>query len=407
MKDKRATTAIFLNKWRPNKEGKCPVSIRVTYNGVKRYYPTEFNLSPAEFAKTRGEKPRAEFKEIAIKLHGYEQQAAEIIDEIPVFTFDFFEKKYYSNTGASNTLKDFFEHRIAQYKETGRIGTAVTYECAMKSLARFVPNAKFIDVTPQFLEEYEAWMIGQGRSKTTIGIYLRSLRSLFNDAIADKLLTKDHYPFGKRKYQIPTGRNIKKALTLAEIGKIYTYPAEPGSAEEMAKDYWLFLYFCNGMNVKDVALLQYKNLQKDILVFERAKTARTRRDAEPIRVVVNEDSKAIINRQGNKPKSPDTYIFPILRKGLSPVEVRNLVQLKIKVINDHMKVIGTKLGIDQELTTYVARHSYATVMQRSGASIDYIREALGQSSTQTTMNYLAGFEDDYSREMNKALTAFK
>lgn len=407
MKDRSVTTSIFIDKWHPKKDGKCAVTIRVTHDRQKRYYPTEYALSPNEFAKVQGEKPRGQFKEISINLQAYKKKAAEIIERLPLFSFELFEKRYFTNNGASDTLTAAFELRTKEYKEAGRIGSAYTYNCAKVSLNKFQPGVKFSNVSPGFLEKYETWMVTQGKSKATIGIYLRSLRSLFNDAIADGILLKDHYPFGKRKYEIPTGKNTKKALSLMEVGKIYDYQPEPGSSESVAKDYWFFLYLCNGMNVKDMALLRYKNIKGDVLEFERAKTARTKREAEPIRVMLNDDTKAIIQRQGNKKKDLETFVFPILRKGLSLERDHDLIQLKVHVLNTHMRKIAEKLGIKKDVTTYVARHSFATILQRSGVSIEFIGEALGHGSTKTTQSYLAGFEDDHKREISKALTAFK
>jgi integrase len=161
-------------------------------------------------------------------------------------------------------------------------------------------------------------MINRGNSKTTISIYLRALRSIFNDGIQDGIISKELYPFGKRRYQIPNGKNTKKALTLQEVGQIFNYQAIPGSPEEMARDYWLFLYLCNGMNVKDMALLKYKNINGDVLSFERAKTSRTKRDAEPIRVMLSEEAILIIKKMGNPSVNNETYIFRILEKGITP-----------------------------------------------------------------------------------------
>ena len=249
-------------------------------------------------------------------------------------------------------------------------------------------------------------MLKEGKSITTVGIYLRSLRTLFNNAIAEGLLTKDFYPFGKKRYEIPTGNNIKKALTLKDIGSIYHYKPEKGSTAERAKDYWIFMYLCNGMNVKDMSLLKYENIKSDILEFIRAKTARTKRKVEPIRAVLTDDVKAIIKKWGNKKNDGETFIFPILTKGLSPERERQLIQQLTGVINDHMKAIADKLEIDSDCTTCAARHSFSTVLQRSGVSTEFISEALGHSSVKTTANYLAGFEDESKRETIKALTAF-
>lgn len=402
----KATTSIFHDKYHPQKDGRCAVSIRITCQRKKRYYPTAFNLTIADFERVMAERPRSEFKEIRLKLNALESKATDIIREMPFFTWEGFEKQFLQNRGNRNSLEYAFEEYIAQLRGQNRIGTAVSYECARTSIQKFKSNTVFADVTPEFLRKYEKSMVESDRSITTIGIYLRSLRTLFNNAISEGLLTKELYPFGKRKYEIPTGNNIKKALTLNDISLIYNYETRPGSSSEMARDYWMFMYFCNGINVKDMCLLKYKNIKGDVIAFERAKTVRTKRNVEPIRVALLKEAKAIIDKWGNERISDETYIFPVLSKNLSADRERQLIQQLTHVINDHMKVIGKEVGIGMDVTTYAARHSFATVLKRSGASTEFISEALGHTNVRTTQSYLGSFEDDHKKEMAKALTAF-
>jgi integrase len=245
-------------------------------------------------------------------------------------------------------------------------------------------------------------------SKSTQGIYLRSLRAIFNEAIADGIITKEKcYPFGRRKYQIPTARNVKKALKVDQIEKIYFY--EPTcESESRAKAFWLFCYFANGINPKDVALLKYKNIQGEYLVFDRAKTERTARtEPKPITIYVNEDMAAIIRELGNKDKNPERYIFPILYDGVTPLRQYDLIQLFIRSINDWMVKICEKLGIDKKATTIVTRHSFSTIMKNAGASTEFIQEALGHTDKRTTENYLDSFEKEIKKEFSAKLLPFK
>jgi integrase/recombinase XerD len=407
MANQKATTAIFIDKYHPKAEGLCAISIRVTHDRKKKYFATGITLTEADFNRVMGEKPRDSFKSIALKLQAFEKKAADIVDMLPLFTWAAFEKHYLSNRAAKDNLDLAFSDYATELRGEDRIGTAVSYECSQSSLNKFAPGAKFADVTPEFLTKYEKWMLGEGNSVTTVGIYLRNLRTLFNNAITDGMLSKEYYPFGKKRYEIPTGNNIKKALTLSDIALIYYHKPERGTTAEMAKDYWLFMYLCNGINVKDMALLKYENIKGEILEFERAKTVRTKRKVEPIRVSLNEDMRAIIKRWGNTAKDVSTYIFPVLSKGLTAVRQRQLIQQLTKVINTQMKDIASELTITSDITTYAARHSFATILQRSGASVSFISEALGHSNVNTTQNYLAGFEDDSKKEMVRALTAFK
>lgn len=402
----KATTTIFINKYHPNSQGLCPVSIRVTFERKKKYYSTPISLTENDFAKIQGSKPRNEFKETAMRLHAYERKASQIIEKLSEFSWKAFEKQYLSNRATGDSLDNAFLEHIKELRKNERIGTAVSYENARSSIIKFSPNTKFVDVTPDFLRKYEKWMLGKGNSVTTVGIYLRSLRTLFNSVVAEGLLSKDYYPFGKKKYDIPTGNNIKKALTLKEIGAIYKHKLQLGSSSERARDYWMFIYLANGINVKDLCLLKYGNIKDDILQFERAKTSRTKRKVEPIRVTMTDHLKVIIKKWGNKKKDDNTFIFPVLEKGLSAERQRQLIQQLISVINDQMKDITKDLGIAQKVTSYSARHSFATVLQRSGVSTEFISEALGHASVRTTQSYLAGFEDEHKKEITKALTAF-
>lgn len=401
-----ASTALFIDRYHPTANGKCSVSVKVTFERKKKYYNVGFKLTALEFDKATGEKPRGEFKDIALKLQAFEKKAADIINALPVFSFAAFERHFFTNRAAKDTIDGAFTNYIDHLKENGRIGTAVTYEGAQKSLNKFQAGLKFPDVTPELLGKYEKWMLAKGKSITTVGIYLRSLRTLFNNAIADGVLAKDYYPFGKRKYEIPTSTNVKKALTKAEIGKLYSYQPEAGSPLEKAKDLWFFMYLCNGMNVKDMCLLKYENLKGDTIEFERAKTARTKRNMEPIRVPVTDEVLAIIKKWGNKKTDGKNYIFPILTAGITPERQHQLIQQITHVINDHMKTIAKALEITADVTTYAARHSFATILQRGGVNTSFISEALGHSNVKTTQNYLAGFEDDSKREIAKLLTQF-
>ncbi len=402
-----ATTTIFIDKYHPKAGDKCAVSLRVTFERKKKYYRTGISLTIGEFEKVMGEKPRKELKELALKLQAFEKKAADIINNMPIFTFKSFEKKYFNNKGTKDSVDAAFDNYSSELRGNGQIGTAVAYECAKNSINNFLAGVKFADVTTDFLNRYEKWMLTNGKSVTTISIYLRALRTLFNNAIAEGLLTNEHYPFGKKKYEIPTGNNIKKALTLKDIGAIYNYMPEFGSMADRAKDYWIFMYLCNGMNVKDMCLLKYENVKGEVLEFERAKTARTKRNVEPIRVTITDEVSDIIKKWGNERINGKTFIFPVLEPGLTPERERQLIQQLTQVINCHMKTIATDLNIVNDVTTYAARHSFATVLQRSGVGTEFISEALGHSNVKTTQNYLAGFEDESKKETIKALTAFK
>ncbi len=407
------TTAIILDTRRAKKDGFYPVKLRVTFERKQQYFGTPYDLSQAEFDKVMFGKRLADSdKRMREKISGLEVKARRVIEEMQFFSFDMFEKGFFTNIGAKDFVDSAFTMYAKELRDSGRIGTAVSYECAQRSLSSFSPETRFSDITPSFLTRYEEWMISNGNSITTIGIYLRSLRTLFNNAISQKEILPALYPFRrsvheKGKYQIPQSNNIKKALSIGDIEKIFNYQAEPNSMTERAKDYWIFMYLCNGINVKDMSLLKYENIKNDVIEFVRAKTSRTKRKIEPIRVPLTEDLSNIITKWGNKNVNGSQYIFPILTSGLTPERERQLIQQLTHVLNCHMKTIVKDLGISGTATTYAARHSFATILKRNGVSTEFISEALGHSSLRTTQSYLAGFEDESKREVSNLLTSFK
>lgn len=297
---------------------------------------------------------------------------------------------------------------IKKLLQQGRIGSAINYQRTYRSLKKFKGNVLFTDITVAYLYQYEQWMLGKNASKTTIGIVLRPLRSIFNEAIEDGIIKRDKcYPFGRRKYQIPASRNLKKALTINDVKEIYYYKPTC-ELHEKAKAYWLFCYLANGMNVKDMIYLKFKNIQGEYLFFERAKTEKTTRvDPKPITIYLTEDVLNIIDRHGNKSRKPNDYIFPIIQPGLNLLEQFDLVNYTRRIINDGMAEIGNHLGIAKKITTIVTRHTFSTQLKRSGVSTEYIQEALGHTNKKTTENYLDSFEKEVKKEYAHKLTSFK
>lgn len=406
-----ASAKAYIDKAHPKRDGKCSVYIRVISRRKHKSYKTGISLTTKEFERAMTAKRRtAEETKHYRKMQAFERKANDVIEKLPFFTFPKFEELYLSNREAIDSISFAFDKYAKELREQDRLGTAVSYEVAKKSLENFKKDLKFADISPELLTKYENWMLKQGRSKTTIGIYLRNLRTLFNRANIDKSL----YPFGegRGKYSIPTSKNIKKALTLEEISKLYNYKVPEGLTKRvaksmaMARDYWIFIYLCNGLNVKDLCLLKQKNIEGNILKYERAKTKRSKKESEEIVISLKKEAKAIIKKWGVKNIYPEAYVFPHLQEGMTAEQERNAIQLLTSLINKYVKMIAKEVGIKKPVTTYYARHSFATILRNSGATTEFISEALGHSNLKTTKSYLASFETEKIHETTDALTAF-
>lgn len=400
---KTAEASIYFDRLRPKKDGTCSVKIKITFNRERCYYSTGIDLTPEVFSHVMNNKRRtAEQKELLHKLNYFLNKATDTIQGMKVFTFEAFEELFFEQRNTQDSVSFAFDKYIEQLRLEKRVGTAVSYSCAKNSLEEYKPGLKFANLTPKFLKRYENWMLNNGNSITTVGIYLRSLRTIFNQQNIDRTF----YPFGnsKDKYSIPTSRNIKKALTLEEVARIYNYPATPGSTKEMARDYWLFLYLCNGMNVKDFCLLKWENFEGDVLRYYRAKTTRTKKESKQITVSVKPEVREIIRKWGRPSVIPTAYIFPHLNPDNTAEQERAIIQRLTQSINLHMKNIARELDINKDVTTYFARHSFATVLKRAGTPIEMISELLGHSNVGVTESYLDGFESEQIKKATDVLT---
>ena len=402
----KAEASIYFDNLRPKQNGKCSVKIRVTFIRKRKYFSTGVELSAEDFemamSTEKGVVKNKKQKNAYTDINKQLAKAADVIENLTVFTFSAFEESFLEQRNTQNSVSFAFDKYIEQLRNEDRIGTAVSYECAKNSIAEFKANLTFAETTPELLKKYERKVLQQGKSISTVGIYLRSFRAIYNLQNIDKSL----YPFGeqKSKYSIPTGRNIKKALTIQEIAKIYNYEAPAGSTKEMAKDYWLFLYLCNGMNVKDFCLLKWSNIEGQMLNYNRAKTQRSRKESRLISVALKPETMEILKKWGQPSISKDAYIFPHLKPKMGAVVERAIYQQLTKTINKYMKRISAELNLDKDVTTYFARHSFATVLKRSGAKIEMISELLGHSSVDITESYLDSFEKEHIQKETDVLT---
>ena len=385
---------------------------------LRRRCNTKCYLTEDEFKKLHQNGRKSDYLlETRIRIDNYFAEIKCIVDRLhPDFTFEKFDAIFQSKglsvyrgrpsqrpkenraplfdeTAKLTDLFRCFNDYAQELMTAKRYGTSISYKTAMTAFYKFRPDMMFQDVTPALLYGFEDWMLANGRSVTTVGIYTRSLRTIINLAIAEGNFPQESYPFGakrKRKYQIPVTRNIKKALSIEDIRAIKTVEL-PDRDEEFARDMWMFSFYCNGMNMADIFFLRYENLDGDYLRFIRKKTVNTQREQIPVEVFLTDPAKEIIAKWGNPDDSPQNYVFSGM-EGLGG----GLLLYKRKCnftrsVNGKMKSIARRLDLDRRLTTIVARHSYATTLKNLDVATEEISENLGHSDIKTTRFYLDSF----------------
>lgn len=199
------------------KTGKYPVKLRVTFGKEQKQYPIDIDLTVEEFYLMqnpgdidKGVSPqiKRQFKEWRLKCDSVLVKANSIIELIPDFTYLQLEKKLYKKEHSARNVYDYYVDTINKKRSDAKVGTAGNYQSSMNSLKDFFPKLKFRDITVEFLKDYETWLLKNEKSISTVGIYLRPLRAILNNAIAEGVISREtNYPFGKRKYQIPQRGN--------------------------------------------------------------------------------------------------------------------------------------------------------------------------------------------------------
>ncbi|MEO5946515.1 MAG: site-specific integrase, partial [Chitinophagaceae bacterium] len=319
MKKYIPTVTLFLDTRLKKNSGKYPLKLTVYCKPSKKRYKTNIDLTEADWTKLKSDNLRdKELKTLKIKINALVSKAGKIIENLKPFSFNGFEKQFYENAIDLNGLKlsSLFESYISIHNKKGSVGTAISYQSTINSLNGFKSNLSLYDITSDFLEEYESFMIGNGKSNSTIGIYLRQLRAIFNDAISRNLISKENYPFGKSKYRIPVGSNIKKALSNDEIQLLLKH--SPINIEEQrALDFWIFSYLSNGMNFCDILRLKPENIKNNFILYIRSKTKNTKKGSQnQIKVPMHPRALKIITKW-KSPAPIGIFVFPFLKENLT------------------------------------------------------------------------------------------
>jgi integrase len=380
-------------------DGNYPIKLTVYFGRQKKRYKTPFKATQEVYDRLLANRLRDDStKQLKRQTVSWLDKQTMIAESIVPFTFTDFENVFYSEKTQSRKIQlndgvnSIYDKHIQSLKDEGRISTASSYGDSLTSMLSYKKNLKVSQITPDFLKGYEKWMTDNGRSLTTVGMYVRALRTIFNIAIENEVIDASKYPF--KKYTIPAPQKISRTLKKEEIKLIINYTAKR-DADAIALDYWVFSFISNGMNFKDIALLKYGNINGDFIEFRRAKTKRTtKNNSLPIMVPLDYSLLDIIKKRGNKSKKKEDYIFPILKHGLTPQQEYDHIKTFVRNTNKRLTRVGVELGLSHKVTSYVARHCFATIQKNNNAPLAYISEALGHSNLKTTQNYFGRFEDE-------------
>ncbi len=305
------------------------------------------------------------------------------------------------------TFQEYCNQLVNSLKESGKTGNSNAYLYCSKSVNSFIGDKEILldEIDYKFVKNYKEYLqkkeqiVNKGTDKeyikklsdNGISFYLRTLRAIINKAIKDDLIDETSYPF--KNISIKSQKTRKRAVNKDVIKMVEELDVSKEENLQFWKDLFMFSFYNRGMNFVDMAFLKVKNIENARLNYTRQKTG------QQFSIKITEKARVIIDRY-NDLKDPESYVFPIIyRKGKEYMDYRNAMRL----MNKKLKKISNLLKLDVPLTTYVSRHSWATIAKRSGIATAVISEGLGHESEETTQVYLDSFENDVLDDANELI----
>jgi integrase len=379
-------------------DGLFAVVNQLTYKQDRQRYKTYIRLSLEQWNNI--EDPQTnKLKGIRNDIQTKIDKLREIIEGMESFNFAEFNKRY--GKGKTALLLEAFELKAQRLTKLGRINTASYYDVTHRCIKKFTyPEVRISDITVDWLERFEAWMINQGMSYTTVAMYEKAIKAIINE-YGNGL----NYPFGEGLYQIPKSSGRRIALSLEQIGKIASAPLI-SDTDRMCRDLWMFMFLCNGINLNDMLRLRYSDIVGDEMRWTRRKTLRENRDKSQTIAYYLPEMREIVTLWGKPQYKPSDFIFPYLHDKNTPLEENRIIKNFTRLINRKMTLIGKRLGIGR-ISSYSARHSFSNIQMQSGASVAYISKALSHSNIKTTETYLGSFTSEAIKKQAKELTKYK
>lgn len=393
-----ASLSVVCYKSKRLSNGESPLMLQVSKGGKRQYQSLGVSVNPKfwDFSKNKPKSncPNREYilKLILNKQAELQQRMLELNAE---------QKEYTTTTLLHDehrkfelkTVKQFYQELIEQYKANDKCGNRLIYKSSYNSINVFTNGnleIPFSAIDVAWLNKYEKWLRSKGNKETTMSLMFRTLRSAYNKAIDSKCARKSDYPFNDYRISKFDVSTEKRAIAKADILKFSTDVRSIGKQQyvQLSKDIFIFSYLCGGINFTDIA-----NLTKDNIIEGKRLHYIRQKTGKLIKLGLSEEAIQIIRQYAVESKG---YLFPILNAQLhkTPLQKQNRIHKMLGKVNKNLKLLAADLGVEANLTTYVARHSFASVLKKSGVNIALISEALGHSDLTTTQIYLDSFDNE-------------
>jgi integrase len=389
---------LVLKKQHARKDGSLQLSLRIIKDRKIRYEGLRIYLQPSEWddVKQCPKKKHKAYYELAAYCEKIKSDAAKLILELnsqgkSFSAEDLIARLNLSNSHSSSTLFGFFQLSIENKLSNHHVGNANVFKSCFNRIKAFTKgeDRRLEELTPVFIQEFETWVRRTGVKENTIFVYLRTFKTLLNEAKKLEVVPDNYNPFKAVSFEkYRRIKTKKRALSEGEFEQLRNFTPTPNTYNELAYEIFMFSFYARGINFVDMAFLKWSDFKEDRLTYKRRKTH------ELQNMKLHPFLKSLLLKYEQVKASENDYVFPILNENhKTPIQMDGRIDKVLKRVNSELKKIGLELGFKEPLTTYVARHSFATLSAKRGISIADISKAMGHQSSKITQVYLDSFED--------------
>lgn len=399
-----ASIKVHLNAYRPTKSGTYRVVFQIIHQRKKKIIYSPYHLTPEYFDEGTGKAVHFRRKKNS-RIEEINNYCDEVIKDLKR-TISFLEGQNESFT-VSDIVSVYESNRksclffsytcgiIDLLKQRGKYGTANAYQSTLNKVLKYQKENKYIsfqEIDTKWLNGFKNYLQASQLQENSINSYLRIMRAIYNRAIKEEIITTNHNPF--HQLGLHNVKTIKRAIDKDSMKQICELDLRYDKQLSFSRDLFLFSYYTRGMSFVDMAYLKKKDIRNDTIYYFRSKTKQL------LQIKIIEPLRKLIDKY----RSDGEFVLPILR--IDGADLYEQYRAALRRHNNHLKKLALCLNLSCSLTSYVARHTWATIAKYRGISVSVISEGLGHSSEKMTYTYLAALDPSIINAANDLIAFF-
>ena len=399
-----STVKVLLKMNKLNDKGSAPLYLRIIKDRKAKFISLGLLLKPSEWneetGKVRKSHPNSARMNAMIAQRVADAEGVSVEMETKSKTISSYKIKEKILGLAPVDFFPFAEKHMKNLEKEGNIGTYLIYKSVIEKIKKYCKNKPlyFDDITVSFLQAYEGHLKSEYHNKqNTIHNNLKIIRKLINDAIRLDILTRNDNPF--YKFQMKLEKTTREYLTEDELKSLENLDLQEKSKIRLYRDMYVFAVYAGGLRISDLLLLKWSHFDGERVQIQMRKTK------SMVTVKLPNKALEILFFYRKVDNTPEHYVFPILSH-LEDYSDPKVLHYKLTTttsgIDNKLKEIGKKAGIQKSFSFHTSRHTFATWALRKGIRIEYVSKLLGHSSISETQIYAKIVNE----ELDKAMEVF-